>query len=110
LAFGSLSASGNSLEIQAWLNDVRDSSLAPVIGKVYRGDVSDAQVRIFENQHQITQLHTISLTPRWSPDASRIAFTCYAPRSGSVLTAQICVQSMLTNHLIAWPRFQGTNA
>src|ERR1017187_813674 len=121
LAFGSLSANGNSLEIQAWLNDVRDSSLTPVIGKVYRGDVSDAQVRIFahqfadeiigklsgglpgiastqiafvsnrsgnkeiwamdydgENQHPLTQIHTISLTPRWSPDGSRIAFTCYA--------------------------------
>jgi TolB protein len=153
LAFGNLSASGNSLEIQAWLNDVRDSSLPPVIGKVYRGDFTDDQVRIFahqfadeiigklsgglpgiastqiafvsnrsgnkeiwamdydgENQHEITQLHTIALTPRWSPDASRIAFTCYAPRSGSVLTAQICIQSMLTNHLIAWPRFQGTNS
>ncbi len=100
---------------------MRNASLPPVIGKVYRGDVSDAQVRIFahqfadeiigklsgglpgiastqiafvsnrsgnkeiwamdydgENQHQVTQLHTISLTPRWSPDASRIAFTCYA--------------------------------
>ena len=50
LAFGSLSATGNSLEIQAWLNDVRNSSLPPVIGKVYRGDVSDAQVRIFAHQ------------------------------------------------------------
>ena len=153
LAFGSLSAEGNSLEIQAWLSDVRNSSLPPVIGKVYRGDATDAQVRIFahqfadeiigklsgglpgiattqiafvsnrsgnkeiwamdydgENQHQITQLHTISLTPRWSPDASRIAFTCYAPHGGSVLTAQICVQSMLTNKPITWPRFQGTNS
>ena len=134
LAFGNLSASGNSLEIQAWLNDVRDSSLPPVIGKVYRGEVSDAQVRTFahqfadeiigklsgglpgiastqiafvsnrsgnkeiwamdydgENQHQLTQLHTIALTPRWSPDATRIAFTCYAPHGGSVLTAQICM-------------------
>jgi TolB protein len=63
-----------------------------------------------ENQHQLTQLHTISLTPRWSPDGSRIAFTCYAPRTGSVLTAQICMQSMLTNRLISWPRFQGTNS
>ena len=46
------------------------------------------------NQHQLTQLHTISLTPRWSPDATRIAFTCYAqPGSGSVLTAQICIYS-----------------
>src|SRR6267378_453870 len=64
-----------------------------------------------ENQHQLTQLHSIALTPRWSPDASRIAFTCYAqPGSSSVLTAQICVQSMLTNHLISWPRFRGTNS
>jgi len=153
LAFGSLSASGNSLEIQAWLSDVRNSSLPPVIGKVYRGEVNDAQVRMFahqfadeiinklsgglpgiastqiafvsnrsgnkeiwamdydgENEHQITQLHTISLTPRWSPDASRIAFTCYAPHGGTVLTAQICVQSMLTSKLISWPRFQGTNS
>jgi TolB protein len=154
LAFGNLSAGGNSLEIQAWLNDVRDSSLPPVIGKVYRGEVTDAQVRTFahqfadeiigklsgglpgiastqvafvsnrsgnkeiwvmdydgENQHQLTQLHTISLTPRWSPDASRIAFTCYAqPGSGSVLTAQICIESMATNRLISWPRFHGTNA
>jgi TolB protein len=27
-----------------------------------------------------------------------------------VLTAQICVESMLTNKLISWPRFQGTNS
>jgi len=154
LAFGNLSASENSLEIQAWLNDARNASLPPVIGKVYRGEVTDAQLRTFahqfadeiisklsaglpgiastqiafvsnrsgnkeiwamdydgENQHQLTQLHSIALTPRWSPDASRIAFTCYAqPGSSSVLTAQICVQSMLTNHLISWPRFRGTNS
>lgn len=154
LAFGNLSASDNSLEIQAWLNDVRNASLPPVIGKVYRGEVSDAQVRTFahqfadeiisklsgglpgvastqiafvsnrsgnkeiwgmdydgENQRQLTQLHTIALTPRWSPDATRIAFTCYAqPGSGSVLTAQICIHSMLSNHLISWPRFRGTNS
>jgi TolB protein len=154
VAFGSLSASGNSLEIQAWLSDVRNASLPPVIGKVYRGEATDAQVRTFahqfadeiigklsgglpgvastqiafvsnrsgnkeiwvmdydgENQRQLTQLHTIALTPRWSPDASRIAFTCYAqPGSSSVLTAQICIESMTTNRLISWPRFRGTNA
>src|ERR1700730_17620906 len=154
LAFGNLSASGNSLEIEAWLNDVRNASLPPVIGKVYRGEVNDAQVRTFahqfadeiisklsgglpgiastqiafvsnrsgnkeiwamdydgENQHQLTQLHPISLTPRWSPDASRIAFTCYAqPGGATVLSAQICVQSMLSNHLISFPRFRGTNS
>jgi TolB protein len=154
LAFGNFSTNGTNVEIQAWLNDVRDASLPPVIGKVYRGEATEAQVRTFahqfadeiigklsgglpgiastqiafvsnrsgnkeiwamdydgENQHQLTQLHSISLTPRWSPDASRIAFTCYAsPGSSSVLTAQICVYSTLTNHLISWPRFRGTNS
>lgn len=154
LAFGGLSADGNALEIQAWLNDVRNASLPPVIGKVYRGDATEAQVRTFahqfadeiigklsgglpgiastqiafvsnrtgnkeiwamdydgENQHQLTHLHTISLTPRWSPDGTRIAFTCYAqPGSGSVLTAQICIYSTASNRLISWPRFNGTNS
>src|SRR5258708_5167392 len=29
------------------------------------------------NQHQLTSLKPIALTPRWSPDASRIPFTCF---------------------------------
>jgi len=154
LAFGSFTVNGGNVEIPAWLNDVRDASLPPVIGKVYRGPATESQVRTFahqfadeiigklsgglpgiastqiafvsnrggnkeiwamdydgENQHSLTQIHTISLTPRWSPDATRIAFTCYAqPGSSSVLTAQICVYSTLTNHLISWPRFKGTNS
>jgi TolB protein len=154
LALGNFSVNGGNVEIQAWLNDVRDASLPPVIGKVYRGAATDAQVRTFahqfadeiigklsgglpgiastqiafvsnrsgnkeiwgmdydgENQHQLTQIHTIALTPRWSPDATRIAFTCYAqPGSSSVLTAQICIYSTVTNHLISWPRFKGTNS
>jgi TolB protein len=154
LAFGNLLASENSLEIQAWLFDVRNDSLPPVLGKVYRGDVTEAQVRSFahqfadeiisklsgglpgvattqiafvsnrsgtkeiwvmdydgENQHQLTQLHTIALTPRWSPDSTRIAFTCYQPRAaGSAPTAQICVYSLPANRLISWPRYPGTNA
>jgi TolB protein len=154
LAFGNFSVSANTVEIQAWLNDVRDASLPPVIGKVYRGDATETQVRTFahqfadeiigklsgglpgiastqiafvsnrggnkeiwamdydgENQHQLTQTHTIALTPRWAPDASRIAFTCYAqPGSSSVLTAQICVYSLLTSRLVSFPRFKGTNS
>ncbi len=153
LAFGNLTASGNALEIQAWLIDVRNASLPPVIGKVYRGEVTDAQVRIFahqfadeiigklsgglpgiaatqiafvsnrsgnkeiwgmdydgENQHELTSLHTIALTPRWSPDASRIAFTCFPQPGGAVINAQICIYSMATNRLISWPRFHGTNS
>jgi TolB protein len=154
LAFGNFSTNGSNVEIPAWLNDVRDASLPPVIGKVYRGEATESQVRTFahqfadeiigklsgglpgiastqiafvsnrggnkeiwdmdydgENQHALTQIHTISLTPRWSPDASRVAFTCYAqPGSSSVLTAQICVYSTLTGKLISWPRFKGTNS
>jgi TolB protein len=61
------------------------------------------------NQHQISQLKSISLTPRWSPDATRIAFTCYVPNRG-VTSAQICMYSADTNHLIGFPRYRGTNA
>jgi hypothetical protein len=34
LALGNFSVNGGNVEIQAWLSDVRDASLPPVIGKV----------------------------------------------------------------------------
>jgi TolB protein len=61
------------------------------------------------NQKQLTHLSSTSLTPRWSPDDSRIAFTCYVPYR-RILSAQICIYSLLTNRLIAFPRYPGTNA
>ncbi len=61
------------------------------------------------NQRQITHLNSIALTPRWSPDAGRIAFTCYVPFR-DVTSAQICIYSMASNHLIAFPRFLGTSS
>ena len=61
------------------------------------------------NQHQITHLRSISLTPRWSPDATRIAFTCYIPFRG-VTSAQICIYSTVSNRLISFPRYRGTNS
>jgi TolB protein len=60
------------------------------------------------NQRQLTSLKSIALTPRWSPDSSRIAFTCFAP-SGGLTSAQICMYSMDTGKLVAFPRFRGTN-
>jgi len=60
------------------------------------------------NQHQLTTLRSISLTPRWSPDASRIAFTCFAP-SGGLTSAQICMYSLDAGKLVSFPRFRGTN-
>ena len=61
------------------------------------------------DQHQLTHLKTVSLTPRWSPDATRIAFTCFVPFRG-VASAQICIYSTASNRLIAFPRYRGTNS
>jgi TolB protein len=60
------------------------------------------------NQHQLTHLRSISLTPRWSPDATRIAFTCFAPYR-NVTSAQICIYSTASDRLMAFPRFRGTS-
>jgi TolB protein len=61
------------------------------------------------NQHSLTSLHTISLTPRWSPDASRIAFTCFASANG-VVSPQLCMYSMDAGKVVSFPRFRGTNS
>lgn len=152
LAFGNLAAEGNDLTIQAWFQDVRNLAAPPIVGRVYRGAVSEPEVRKYAhqfadeivarlsggvsgiastklafvstrsgnkelwvmdydgaNQRRLTSLRSIALTPRWSPDGSRIAFTCY-PTSGTLLSAQICLYSMLTESLITWPRYRGTNS
>jgi TolB protein len=61
------------------------------------------------NQHQLTHLKSISLTPRWSPDASRVAFTCYVPFRG-ITSPQICIYSTASDRMIAFPRYRGTNS
>jgi TolB protein len=61
------------------------------------------------NQHPITSLRSISLTPRWSPDASRIAFTCFKPMI-RVTSAQLCMFSMDTGKLVSFPQYKGTNS
>jgi TolB protein len=61
------------------------------------------------NQHQVSHLRSISLTPRWSPDATRIAFTCYVPFRG-ITSAQICIYSASSDRLIGFPRYRGTNS
>ena len=58
--------------------------------------------------HQLTHLKSIALTPRWSPDATKIAFTCYVPYGGAT-SAQICIYSTASNRQISFPRFPGTN-
>jgi TolB protein len=61
------------------------------------------------NPHQVSHLRSISLTPRWSPDATRIAFTCYVPFRG-ITSAQICIYSASSDRLIGFPRYRGTNS
>jgi len=152
LAFGNLSASGNDLIVEAWLHDVRNDQAPAILGKRYRGEVTDAQIRHFahqfadeivsrlsgglpgvastqiafvstrtgnkevwamdydgSNQRPLTGLRTISLTPRWSPDASRIAFTCYGP-AGGVSSMQICLYSLETGKPMTFMRYRGTNS
>ncbi len=152
VAFGNLTETTSEVAIQAWLYDVTSPSTESVVGKIYRGAPTDAQVRKFAhqfadeiifklsggqagiastqiafissrtgakevwvmdydgaNQHPLTNLRTISLMPRWSPDASRIAFTCYLPYNG-VVNAQICMYSMDAGKVISFPRYRGTNS
>ena len=152
LAYGNLSAAGNDLTIEARLADVRNPASPEIVARVYRGEVTDAQIRRFahqfadeiisrlsgglpgvastqiafistrsgnkevwlmdydgSNQRPLTALRSIALTPRFSPDASRIAFTCYAP-AGGFTSAQICLYSLETSRPVAFPRWRGTNS
>ena len=151
LAFGNLTETPAEVAISAWCFDVRSPSNEPVVGKIYRGAPTDAQVRKFAhqfadeiisklsgglasiastqiafirggggvkevwamdydgaNQHKLTSLGTVSLTPHWSPDASRIAFTCFEPVS-HVVSAQICMYSLDLGKPVSFARFRGTN-
>jgi TolB protein len=56
------------------------------------------------NQHQVTHQGTISLSPRISPDGSRLAFSSLT-RSGW----DILIYSVELNRLMAFPRYGGTN-
>ncbi|HYA63841.1 MAG TPA: translocation protein TolB, partial [Candidatus Sulfotelmatobacter sp.] len=152
LAFGNLSETSAEVAIFAWMYDVVNPSSQAIIGKVYRGNPTDAQVRTFAhqfadeiirylsggnpgigttqiafirgnagtkevwvmdydgaNQHKLTSLGSVSLTPRWSPDASRIAFTCFQPVSG-VVSAQICMYSFDAGKLVTFARYRSTNS
>jgi len=62
------------------------------------------------NQQRLTSLHSIALTPRWSPDGLRIAFTCWRRGADNVTSAQICMHSMETGRAVAFVAFRGTNS
>jgi TolB protein len=56
------------------------------------------------NQHALTHLGSISLSPHPSPDGSRIAFSSMTKTGWEIL-----MYSLDLNRLVAFPRFAGTN-
>jgi TolB protein len=56
------------------------------------------------NQRPITSYGSLSLTPRWSPDNTRLAFTSYI-----LGNPDIFVFSLETNRRIPFPRYKGLN-
>ncbi len=56
------------------------------------------------NQHQVTNQNSISLSPRISPDGSRLAFS-----SMTKVGWEILMYSMDLNRLVTFPKFGGTN-
>lgn len=147
VAYGTLTASGNTLGVDAWLSDARTAGGPPAIGKRYPGAVTNDDVRRVahqfadeivmrlsggvpgiamtkiafvssrsgtkelwvmdydgQNQTQLTKTRSIAVAPRWSPDDSRIAYTCLAG------TFQICMYSMELGRNVAFARYGGTNS
>jgi len=56
------------------------------------------------NQRPITSFGSLSLTPRWSPDNTKIAFTTYALKNPDIF-----VFSLETNKRIPFPTYKGLN-
>ena len=57
-----------------------------------------------QNQKQVTHLDSITLSPRVSPDGSRLAFTSYKYSNPDIL-----MYSLELGRLVSFPRFKGTN-
>lgn len=55
-------------------------------------------------QRQLTTLRSISLSPRISPDGTRVAFTSFVRG-----TSDVSMFSLELNRMVAFPRFGGTN-
>ncbi|HVN21224.1 MAG TPA: Tol-Pal system beta propeller repeat protein TolB [Dongiaceae bacterium] len=56
------------------------------------------------NQHQITHLGSIALSPRISPDGSRLAFSALTKNGWEIM-----MYSLDLNRQVSWPRMGGTN-
>jgi TolB protein len=56
------------------------------------------------NQHALTRLGSISLSPRVSPDSSRLAFSSMTKSGWDIL-----MYSLELNRMVSFPRYGGTN-
>lgn len=56
------------------------------------------------NQHQLTHVGSIALSPRISPDGTRVAFSAMTPNGW-----QIRMYSLDLGRLVSFPAFKGTN-
>ena len=56
------------------------------------------------NQHQLTHLGAIALSPRISPDGSRLAFSALTKGGWEIM-----MYSLELNRMVSFPRFGGTN-
>ncbi|MDD5542134.1 MAG: Tol-Pal system beta propeller repeat protein TolB [Acidobacteriia bacterium] len=78
------------------------------IAYVHREGRSTEEIYICDydgyNPHPMRVFNSLSLTPRWSPDNTKIAFTTY--RLGN---PDINIFSLETNALLSFPRFSGLN-
>jgi TolB protein len=148
LAFGNLGINGGKLEVQGWLDDVKNSSAPQILGKQYREDPSANNARViahrFANeiitrlggvpgvaeskiyfisnrsgnkevwamdydgasQERVTKLGTVALSPRISPDGSRVAFSGLTKSPESW---QIMMYSSDLGRLVSFPRHSGGN-
>ncbi|MFQ5696021.1 MAG: translocation protein TolB, partial [Terriglobia bacterium] len=62
------------------------------------------------DQQQVTRCGFICLTPRWSPDNTRLAYTAYerGRDNPGVPRTMIRVHSLIMNRRVAFPAFKGT--
>ncbi len=148
VAFGNLAKTGDSLYVQGWLFDVKNTQSPQVLGKQYRETATEANARliahrfaneiifrlgggingIFESkivfissrtgakevwmmdydgagQTQLTKNGAIALSPRISPDGSRVAFTNITKRG-----VDIAMYSIELGRMVSFPDFTGTNS
>src|SRR5213596_2594371 len=116
LAFGNLGVSGNGMSVQGWLYDVKNVTSPQVLGKQYSDAATTEAARITAhkeiwamdydgaNQHALTHLGSISLSPRVSADGSRVAFSSLTKSGWEIL-----MYSLELDRLVTFPRFGGTN-